>query len=267
MAAIPLLRETCGSKGGDVERTGREMREAQGGWGGFCWSTLRRVSLPPAPGCPQGMLCPGRAAARSKFLPRLNASLCQCDPLGMAGLGELGKLSHARSVRVPPCSVSALLAPNNLSKPACIQDMVSIRSPNSQLKLAKLLGTSPSNAKARRHGSWEGKNYSLIRQHLFSVGTGQCRGAWCCTDTGAKVALLFLCSFSACSQALQMLRSSSQSAPGRVSIPADGGPKIYSRCPPKHWDSPCFIHQGGETREFGIRPLPALPLALNPIFF
>lgn len=163
---------------------------------------------------------------------------------------------------VSPSVFSQCLAGTRLPlQPACIQDTVSIRSPNSQMEFTEL-GHKPQ--QCERLVAWQqgGKNHPLLRQYLFHVGTRLCRSAWCCTK---KVRRLF-CSSSARSQALQTLGSPSQTVPSRVSIPANGEAKIFCPCPPRHWESSCFIRQGGEASEDGVRLLLALPPALNPVF-
>lgn len=145
---LPRAEGTPGSEGGDAAGMGSDRRAR-------CDSErLGEFSLPAAPERPRWMRCPGTGTP-PPFPPRLSNSLPTVI-LGMAGLGQLGKLRHTRGVRVPPYPVSAALTRNNLSQPACIQDMLSGSS--SQLELPELLGTNP-----RDSGQQLGReNYSKI---------------------------------------------------------------------------------------------------------
>jgi len=93
-----------------VEGTGRERREARVEHPG--------VGLPSSGS--RGCSALGELGESCGVVPM--STQAELFPLEMVGLGELGKLRHARSAQIPPRSTSALLAPNNLSAPACSQD-------------------------------------------------------------------------------------------------------------------------------------------------
>lgn len=220
--------------------------EGTGGEPAAVRSTLESSPFLQLPSGPGGCSVLGRLKgghSTSPFPPGLSNSLSQRDPLG--------KLRHSRGVGVPPGPGSAALTRNNLSHPACTQGMLSISGSQPQLELPQLSATNPRDSGRQLGRGKLSQNYSLLGQHPRGAGPGQGRGAWCCTSVGAKADLLFLCSFSCCSEAGQTLGASSQGAPSRMSFPADDRPKIYCLWPPELWESPRLIHQGCESLRMG----------------
>lgn len=144
-------------------------------------------------------------------------------------------------------------------QPACIQDMVSIRNPNSRLEFQNS-GTSPSDAKGRWHGNGAGKiiPFSGSTHSMLVPGCTAALGAalrWCKGCSALPLPALRLCR-----------HWNSQTVSSRVSIATNGEAKIFYPCPLRHRVSSGFICQGGEASEDGVRLLSALPPALNPVF-